>query len=178
MIKKSVFENDLISGMTAELRKQASQRDVKDLVKAADYLHSAVEIFEETGMKKCANSIMEILSKIAHEPKKTDAQKFHSLAKKHNHDLSVDQMIANLTNHGTMLADDSDSDSDPYSEWADEAPTTKTHKIPLNEFDANLEGDFEIDEQQAYDLLNIDDSNSDDLSVEEDDIHDFEEEQD
>lgn len=64
MIKKSVFEDEIISGMQRELQplvKQASS----DLVKAADYLNAAFEIFEEAGLTAQADRILDILGKIA-----------------------------------------------------------------------------------------------------------------
>lgn len=55
---------DLISGMQAELRKQAS-KEVPDLVKAAECLHNALEIFESAGLQSRANDVIRLLQKIA-----------------------------------------------------------------------------------------------------------------
>lgn len=62
MIKK-VFENDLITGMQQELRKQASANH--NLVKAAECLHAALEIFEDSGLQSKADQILNLLLKIA-----------------------------------------------------------------------------------------------------------------
>lgn len=67
MIKKSVFEDEIISNMEQELRplrKQAAQ----DVSNAIDYLNNAAEIFEEAGLTAQADKIVAILSKIA-QPK-------------------------------------------------------------------------------------------------------------
>ncbi len=66
MIKKSVFEDELIAGMQRELQPFEKKAAVNDLVKAADYLHSAVEILEEAGMTAKADQVLRILAKIAH----------------------------------------------------------------------------------------------------------------
>ena len=65
MIKKSVFEDELIAGMQYELREHDQKQGINDLVKAAEYLHSAVEIFEEAGMTAKADQVLNILAKIA-----------------------------------------------------------------------------------------------------------------
>lgn len=67
MIKKSVFENDLIAGMQHELQPFEKRAAVNNLVKAADYLHAAVEIFEEAGMTAKADQVLAILEKIANK---------------------------------------------------------------------------------------------------------------
>ncbi len=66
MIKKSVFEDELIAGMQRELQPFQKKAAVNDLVKAADYLHSAVEILEEAGMTAKADQVLSILAKLAH----------------------------------------------------------------------------------------------------------------
>jgi hypothetical protein len=64
MIKKSVFENDLIAGMQHELRKMASG-DPPDLVRAGECLHAALEILEDEGLQKHADRVLGLLQKIA-----------------------------------------------------------------------------------------------------------------
>lgn len=66
MIKKSVFENDLIVGMQRELQPFEKKAAINNLVKAAEYLQSAAEIFEEAGMTAKADKILQILEKLAH----------------------------------------------------------------------------------------------------------------
>ncbi len=74
MIKKSVFEDELIAGMQRELQPFKKKAAMNDLVKAAEYLHAAVEIFEEAGMTAKADQVLRILAKIASaEEEKEDA---------------------------------------------------------------------------------------------------------
>jgi hypothetical protein len=65
MIKKSVFEDDLINGMQRELRSYEQKQGFENLDKAADYLNSAIQILEEAGMTAKADQILMVLSKIA-----------------------------------------------------------------------------------------------------------------
>lgn|SRR5271166_408443 len=64
MIKKSIFEDDLIAGMQTELRKQASD-PIPNLTRAAECLHAALEIFESQGLEKQANQVLRVMQKIA-----------------------------------------------------------------------------------------------------------------
>lgn len=68
MIKKPVFENEIVAGMQQELRKLASG-DVPDLVKAGECLHAALEILEDEGLQKHADKVLGLLHKIAVETK-------------------------------------------------------------------------------------------------------------
>jgi len=65
MIKKSVFEDELISGMQRELRTHDQKQGFANLDKAVDYLNSAVQILEDSGMTAKADSVLRILAKIA-----------------------------------------------------------------------------------------------------------------
>lgn len=65
MIKKSLFEEELIHGMQRELRGYEKKQGMASLVQAAEYLHSAAQIFEEAGLTAKADQILQILSKIA-----------------------------------------------------------------------------------------------------------------
>jgi len=65
MIKKSIFEDDLIRGMQNELFKQASDIDMQNLSSAVDYLNSAAQILEEAGMIEASNKIIDMLFKVA-----------------------------------------------------------------------------------------------------------------
>ncbi len=102
MIKKSVFEEELIAGMQKELIKTASNQETENLGKAVDYLNSAIEIFEDAGLSTQANQVLKIISKIATE---TDS---------HTKGLTSDKMVANLKNHGTVfnLSDDGQAADD------------------------------------------------------------------
>lgn len=94
MIKKSLFAEELATNMHKQLVKQATHKECNNLEKAADYLNSAAEIFEDIGMIKCADGVLDILSKIAND--------------RHTKGLTPDKMVSNLKHHGTMfnLTDD------------------------------------------------------------------------
>jgi hypothetical protein len=99
MIKKSVFEEALIAGMQQQLIKQAKQEEYDHLEKAADYLNSAAEIFEDMGMIKNAEQVLSILSKIAEKSGSQD---------RHTKGLTPEKMVKNLEQHGhpMNMADD------------------------------------------------------------------------
>jgi hypothetical protein len=103
MIKKSVFEEELIAGMQRELIKTASNQETENLGKAVDYLNSAIEIFEDAGMKVQADQVLKIISKMA-TPKPD----------RHTKGLTSDKMVSNLKNHGTVfnLSDDGQAADD------------------------------------------------------------------
>ncbi len=63
---KKNFEDELISGMQQEMQKQAAAKR-PSLVKAAECLHSALEILEGTGLQKSADKVLNLLEKIAQE---------------------------------------------------------------------------------------------------------------
>jgi hypothetical protein len=65
MIKKSVFEDELIAGMQKELIKNATNQDHDNVGQAVDYLNSAIDIFEDAGMKTQADKVLRIIAKIA-----------------------------------------------------------------------------------------------------------------
>jgi len=65
MIKKSLFEDELINGMQQELHSYEKKQGMNNLVKAADYLNAAAEIFEEAGMTVKADQVLRLLGKIA-----------------------------------------------------------------------------------------------------------------
>lgn len=65
MIKKSLFEDELIHGMQRELHGYEKKQGMASLAQAAEYLHSAAQIFEEAGLTAKADQILQILSKIA-----------------------------------------------------------------------------------------------------------------
>jgi hypothetical protein len=65
MIKKSVFEDELIAGMHKELIKQATQQETDNLGQAVDYLNSAIDIFEDAGMSTQASKVLKIIEKLA-----------------------------------------------------------------------------------------------------------------
>lgn len=120
MIKKSVFEDELIAGMQHELQAHEKKQGIKNLVKAADYLHSALDILEESGLTAQAEEVLKILSKIAednqeahlgpHQHKKPkNPLKIHD---PHTKGLTPEKQVKNLLHHGTPfnMADDGKAD--------------------------------------------------------------------
>jgi hypothetical protein len=105
MIKKSVFEEELISGMHRQLVKQATQQDCDNLEQAVDYLNSAAEIFENLGMSRNAEKIVNILEKIAN---KTQVP-----SDRHTNGLTPEKMVNNLKDHGhpMNLSDDGEANN-------------------------------------------------------------------
>lgn len=67
MIKKSLFEKELETSMSQELRKMSHTNGTPDLVKAGECLHAALEIFEEMGLTSKANAVLSILKRVAHD---------------------------------------------------------------------------------------------------------------
>lgn len=63
---KKTFEDEISLGMEQEMQKQASAKR-PSLVKAAECLHSALEILEGTGLQKSAEKVLNLLEKIAEE---------------------------------------------------------------------------------------------------------------
>jgi hypothetical protein len=127
MIKKSVFENDLIWGMQRELQAQDKKLAMDQLPQAADYLQAALEILESNGLTRHADQIVDILTKIAqmanplrknldygsidHQEAKSKPHKPKNPAKihdSHTQGLTPDKMVENLKHHGIVfnLADD------------------------------------------------------------------------
>lgn len=94
MIKKSVFEEELIDGMHNQLIKQATQKSYDHLEEAVDYLNSAAEIFEDMGMNKNSDQILMILAKIAQQYQNKQ------INDRHTKDLTSKKMIQNLKDHG------------------------------------------------------------------------------
>lgn len=118
MIKKAVFEDDLIAGMQRELQSFEKKQGMENLVKAADHLHSAMEILEEAGLTAQSDAILHILSKIAASrigehthPKPKNPLKVHD---PHTKGLSSEKQVKNILEHGTPfnMADDQNSAED------------------------------------------------------------------
>jgi hypothetical protein len=101
MINKKVLENEILLGMHKELVKNATNKDKDNLSQAVDYLNSAIDIFEDAGMKVQADKILNILRKIANEDH-------------HTKGLNSKKMIENLKNNGTVfnMSDDGNAAND------------------------------------------------------------------
>lgn len=116
MIKKSVFEEELIFGMQRELQAHDKRQGMSNLVKAAENLHSAMEILEEAGLSAQANKVFKILEKIAcdeHDAKTPHKPKNPThVSDRHTKGLTSEKMVKNLSHHGTVfnLADAPDLD--------------------------------------------------------------------
>lgn len=80
MIKKSLFEEELIHGMQRELQSHEKKQGMASLVQAAEYLHSAAEIFEEAGMTEKADQVIRILGRIVLADKKKKEEEDSSKA--------------------------------------------------------------------------------------------------
>jgi len=65
MIKKSIFEDEIISGMQRKLAEAEVEQGMGSVEKAVDYLNSAMSIFEDAGMYSKADQILSILVRIA-----------------------------------------------------------------------------------------------------------------
>lgn len=67
MFKIGSFENEILDSMEKNLtsNKVESKYQFNKLIKAADYLNSAAEIFDKAGMHKEAAEITEILYDLA-----------------------------------------------------------------------------------------------------------------
>jgi len=100
MIKKTVFEDEIVAGMQQQLNKQASKINTDNLEEAVEYLKSAADIFDDLGLTKNADEIFSILSKIANVTED-----------KHTKNLTSEKMTSNLKEHGTVfnLLDDDKS---------------------------------------------------------------------
>ncbi len=125
MIKK-VFEDILISGMQEEMRKQASAKQ-PNLVEAAECLHAALEIFEESGMQTQADQVLNLLQKIANHYTKG---------------LTPKKQVTNLKHHGTQFNDADDTSSD--TDASDDLLLSDIKEDTLEVFDKNIPlADFE-----------------------------------
>jgi hypothetical protein len=111
MIKKSIFEDELIRGMQLELQAHDKKQGMQNLVKAAEYLQSALEIFEEAGLNSKADQVLNILEKIALDSNNSKGSP-HTVNDSHTNGLTPDKMTKNLQQHGTVfnMADDNKSD--------------------------------------------------------------------
>ena len=102
MIKKSINETELIQGMKDALESGQQKQATLDLDKAIDYLHSAIDIFEQTGQTVKADAVLLILEKIAkkHGKKPKDPRK---ISDRHTKGLTSEKMVENLKHHGIVF---------------------------------------------------------------------------
>lgn len=64
-MKKSLFADEIATGMFNELEPEIKKQASVNLVKAVDYLNAAFEIFEESGFITQADQILNILYKVS-----------------------------------------------------------------------------------------------------------------
>lgn len=109
MIKKSMIEDELIRGMQRELQSKDKNYGMENLVTAAEYIHSVIDILEECGLTKKADQLVNFLNKIAQEQNAKDLRKLND---PHTKGLTSEKMIKNLLHHGTTfnMADDNKAD--------------------------------------------------------------------
>lgn len=135
MIKKSVFEDELIAGMQKRLAQPEVDEAMEHIVDAADLLNAAAEIFEEAGMTKQADKVLSILAKIAiqHHQEK---EQYKAPVDHATKGLTPQKMIQNLLHHGTEfnMADDNASD-DLLNADIDDKSLEVNEKNPLHEMD-------------------------------------------
>src|SRR5574338_680214 len=96
---RSKFEDELMFGMQRELHSEAKKQGMNNLVKAAEYLHSALDILEENGMQAQAGKVLAILEKLAHK------------------DTRVKEMpsVQKLLEHGVKMSDFKNLEGDAFA---------------------------------------------------------------
>jgi hypothetical protein len=115
MIKQAVHEAELIHGMQRELQSYDKKQGMDSLVKAAEYLHSVIEILEEAGLTAQADQVLTILAKIAIDEHDAKQKSHKPPAKKtdpHTHGLTPEKMVENLKHHGIVFNLSNDGKSD------------------------------------------------------------------
>jgi hypothetical protein len=99
MIKKSVFEDELIDGMQQNLQEQADQPS--DLLEAVDQLNVAAEILEDEGMTIIADDILGVLIKVAkYSIKRREKPHFTSSLERLQGSSGMERMRSNYESHG------------------------------------------------------------------------------
>lgn len=108
---KSVFENEIISGMEISLVKQANSQNTDNLEQAVEHLNSAITIFEDTGLTAQADAILNILIKIAKKGNHKTPKHHKLVSDRHTDGLTSEKALKNLEQHGTMfnMTDDTDA---------------------------------------------------------------------
>jgi len=118
MIKKALFADEIMTGMDQKLRSVKVEQDGEGLTQATNYLHSAFNILEESGLKKQAEAVTQILNKITAKHKTPGKPKPNYYMR----GLTPEKMTENLTHHGWVfnLADDAQIDDLLNAEIGDE----------------------------------------------------------
>ena len=98
MIKQSVFKDELIAGMQRKLAEQYVTPEINDLPKAAEYLQSAMDLFEDIGMTNKAEQVLDILKKLAAIPMPT-LEGLENFIKRYDLKLSDLNVLMEPTTH-------------------------------------------------------------------------------
>lgn len=189
MSSRDVREDELAIGMLRELQGQDKNEGMENLVKAADYLQSAVEIFEEKGLFNQADQVLKVLFKIASEHKEHkpgDTIKMKSLMKQPNKPGDVIEFDSLLKGNKKPAEEDdiiefesllSDDEQDakkkkaPKDRHIPKSPEQMVHNYEQYGWAFNMS-----DDGKADDMLNLDIKEGDPLEVAEDETSDFEDE--
>jgi hypothetical protein len=95
MITKS---NEWLDELALLMQQQLKKSDLKNppnLVQAGEYLHAALDIFEQAGMQTQANQLLQVMSKIAQQ---------HQVKKDwHIRGLTDQKQVSNILDHGTQF---------------------------------------------------------------------------
>ncbi len=115
MIKKSLFEDELIEGMQKHLALDDADKKINKLDHAVDCLNSAASIFEDVNLTVQSDKIINLLSKIAQHNRPKDPRK---IPDSHTKQLTPQKMVDNLKHHGTVfnMADDGTTEIDVADE--------------------------------------------------------------
>jgi hypothetical protein len=134
MIKKSVFEDDLIAGMQRKLAEAEKEEGVDSLPKAVEYISSAVDILEEDNMYATADELLNILLKIAQKHHRMQLRDPRGIHDKHK-PKSSEEMVRNLLEHGTVfnMADDGNATDDLLDADVVEMPEAAEQEVSTEE---------------------------------------------
>ena len=99
-----MFEEEILTSMDQALSSPLVKSASNKLETAVEYLNSAAEIFEDMGLTKKSDQILNVLTSIAEHN--------HKISDKHTKGLTPDKMVKNLLDHGTEfnMADDGQVD--------------------------------------------------------------------
>jgi hypothetical protein len=109
MINKKMFEEEILINMNQSLSSPLVKSASSKLETAVEYLNSAAEIFEDMGLIKNADEVLNVLTSIAKHKKPKNPTKVFD---RHTKGLTPDKMVKNLLDHGTEfnMADDGQVD--------------------------------------------------------------------
>lgn len=190
MIKQAVHEDEIIWGMMRELQGQDKNEGMENLVKAADYLQAAAEIFEEFGLTKQADQVLRVMLKIAHEHKTHkpgDVIEFKSLKHQPHKPGDVIEMESlepgkkpsksegdDVIEFESLLSDDQDARKKkaPKDRHIPKSPEQMAHNYEQFGWAFNMS-----DDGKADDMLNLD-IKEDPIEIIDDETSDFEDEKD